>query len=182
MVVRLMLLLLPVHTLLRVHPNQRILCRAPGSSMLRLLVHPSIPTSKSLPVGGSRSATFKAAGEDYGTTGMRPSLVGTIAKVNTGRRRLERGGGTLVGGRGGRTVRTDASTWSKECLRRLLLLLLLLVVVVVVLRRRLLLVGRLAFPQGTGSGRYLPVRTEEVVGRRGIANYLVRPQPLAAGR
>ena len=182
MVVRLVLLLLPVHTLLRVHPNQRILCRAPGSSMLRLLVHPSIPASKSLPVGGARSATFETAGEDDGTTGMRPSLVGTIAKVDTGRRRLKRGGGTLVGSRGGRAVRADASTWSKECLRRLLLLLLLLVVVVVVLRRRLLLVGRLAFPQGTGSGRYLPVRTEEVVGRRGIANYLVRPQPLAAGR
>ena len=174
MVVRLLLLLLPVHTLLRVHPNQRILCRAPGSSMLGLRVHPSIPTSKSLPVGRARSATFETAGEDYGTTGMRPSLIGTIAKVNTGRRRLERGGGTLVGGRGGRAVRADASTWSKECLRRLLLLLLLLL-----LR---LLVGRLSFPQGTGSGRYLPVRTEEVVGRRGIANYLVRPQPLAAGR
>ena len=86
MVVRLLLLLLPVHTLLRVHPNQRILCRAPGSSVLRLLVHPSIPTSKSLPVGGARSATFETAGEDYGTTGMRPSLIGTIAKVNTGRR------------------------------------------------------------------------------------------------
>ena len=174
------LLVVSLHALLRVHPNQRLLRRVltprRGSSMLllilSLLMHPSISTSKPLPVGAKSARSVKTAGENNGTTGVRANFVGTVTKVNTGRRRLKRGVGTFVGGRCRRAVRADASTWTKKSLRRLLLLLL----------RRLLLVCRLSLPKGAGSGRYLTVRSEEIVGRRCIANNLIRPQPLTAWR
>ena len=91
------LLLVPLHTLLRIYPNQRLLRRAltPGRStpvlllvILRLLLHPSsISASKSLPAGISGStSSVKTACKDDGTTGVRAKLIGTIAKIHSGRR------------------------------------------------------------------------------------------------
>jgi len=66
-------LLLTMHALLRIHPNERLLHRvlSPGWGsavlllILRLLLHPSISAAEPVPVGWTGSArAIKTAGKD----------------------------------------------------------------------------------------------------------------------